>query len=348
MTEKTVGELAALVGGQVVGDGEARITSGATLELARPGQITFLANARYALLVPQTRASAVVVPEPMECPAAQIITGNPYYAFTRILVLLHGHRRHLRVGISPQANVHPTATVGPDVSLHPNVTVGEEARIGRGSILYPGVFIGPGTEVGEDCVLLPHVVVYENCQIGNRVIIHAGACVGHDGLGFSTHQGVHHKIPHIARAVIEDDVEIGSNAGIERGSLHDTVIGTGSKIGSAVAIGHGVRIGAHCLMVAQTGVAGSTRIGHHCVMAGQVGIAGHLEIGNHVTMAAQSGVSQNIPDGERVFGTPAFEMSKAVESAAIYKRLPELRRTLRELEQRVAELEKRAGPGTAG
>lgn len=348
MIPKTVGELAGLVGGEVLGDAEASINSGATIELARPGQITFLANPRYALLVKQTRATAIVVPEPMECSAIQVVTGNPYYAFTRILVALHGHRQYLRVGISPQAQIHPSATLGTEVSVHPNVTVCEDARIGRGTILYPGVFVGPGTEIGEDCVLLPNVVVYERCQVGNRVLIHAGACIGHDGLGFSTQAGVHHKIPHIARAVIGDDVEIGANASIERGALHDTVIGPGSKIGSVVAIGHGVRLGAHCLMVAQTGVAGSTRIGHHCVMAGQVGIAGHLEIGNHVTIAAQSGVSQNIPDGGRVFGTPAFEMTKAVEAAAIYKRLPELRRTLRELERRVAALEQGQPNGAAG
>ncbi len=346
MIEKTVGELAAWVGGEVIGDPDLKVTSGATLELARPGQVTFLANAKYALLVKETRASAVVVPEAMECAAAQIVTGNPYYAFTRILVLLHGHREYLRGGISPQAQIDPSATLGADVTVNAHAVVSAEARIGRGTVLYPGVFVGPGVEIGEDCVLLPHVAIYERCQVGNRVIIHAGACVGHDGLGYSTHQGVHHKIPHIARAVIEDDVEIGANASIERGSLHDTVVGTGSKLGSLVAVGHGVRIGAHTLMVAQTGIAGSTRIGHHCVMAGQVGIAGHLEIGNHVTIAAQSGVSQNIPDGERVFGTPAFEMNKAVEAAAVYKRLPELRQTLRELERRVAALEQRANSGT--
>jgi UDP-3-O-[3-hydroxymyristoyl] glucosamine N-acyltransferase len=203
------------------------------------------------------------------------------------------------------------------------------------------VVIGSGVEIGDGCVLHPNVVLYEHCSLGNRVILHANTTIGQDGLGFSTQDGVHHKIPHVARVIIENDVEIGANSGVERGSLQDTMIGRGSKIGSQVIIGHGVQVGEGCLIVAQTGVAGSTRIGHHCIFAGQVGIGGHIEIGNNVTIAAKSGVSQNVPDGVRVFGYPAFEMDKAVEAYALIKRLPELRRTLRALEQKVKELASR-------
>jgi len=183
------------------------------------------------------------------------------------------------------------------------------------------------------------VTVYENCRLGNRVTIHANSTIGQDGLGYSTEAGVHYKIPHIARAILEDDVELGANTCVERGSLQDTVVGAGSKIGSQVVIGHGVQVGAHCMIVAQTGIAGSTRLGHHCVLAGQVGIGGHIEIGNHVTVAAKSGVNQSIPDGQRVFGYPAFEMEKAVEAYSAIKRLPELRRHVRELEKRLRSLE---------
>jgi UDP-3-O-[3-hydroxymyristoyl] glucosamine N-acyltransferase len=335
----TVEQLADWVGGTVVGDATVRISGGATLELAGPGQVSFVANARYAPLVRQTRAAAVFVTGAMETSAAQIVVKNPYYAFTQALVRLHGHRRHKRTGVSPQASVDPTATVGEGTTVHERVSVGDGARIGRNCVLYPGVVMGSGVELGDDCVLHANVVIYEDCRLGDRVIIHANSTIGHDGLGFSTENGVHHKIPHIARAIIEDDVELGANSGVERGSLQDTVIGRGSKIGSQVIIGHGVRIGEGCLIVAQTGIAGSTRVGHHCVFAGQVGVAGHLEIGDHVTIAAKAGVSQNIPDGERVFGYPAFEMTKAVEAYSIIKRLPELRRTVRELEDRVKKLE---------
>jgi UDP-3-O-[3-hydroxymyristoyl] glucosamine N-acyltransferase len=336
---KTVQELAQLVGGRVLGDATLQINAGATLEQAGPGQISFLANARYALQLKQTKASAVFVPEAMDTAAVQIVVPNPYFAFTQALVQLHGHRRHKRTGINPQATIDPTASVGEGTSVHERVTVNEGARVGRDCVLYPGVVIGRDVEIGDGCVLHPNVVIYENCRLGNRVVIHANSTIGHDGLGFSTEKGVHHKIPHIARAIIEDDVEVGASAGIERGSLQDTVVGRGSKIGSQVIIGHGVQVGEDCLVVAQTGIAGSTRIGHHCVFAGQAGVAGHLEIGNNVTVAAKAGVSQNIPDGERVFGYPAFEMAKAVEAYSVIKRLPDLRRQVRVLEERVKELE---------
>lgn len=336
---KTITELAQFVGGTVTGEGEAEIHSGSTLELAEAGQITFVANAKYAPLVAETKASVVLVPEPMETSAVQIVVKNPYYAFTRILVLLHGHRQHAAVGIHPQSIIASTASVGEGASIHERVTLHENAKIGRNCVLYPGVVIGRDVEIGDDCVMFPNVVIYEHCRLGNRVIVNANSTIGHDGLGFATEEGVHHKIPHIARAIIEDDVEIGANAGVERGSLQDTIVCKGSKIGSQVIVGHGVTVGEHCLLVAQTGIAGSTKLGHHCILAGQVGVAGHIEIGNNVTVAAKSGVNQNVPDDERIFGYPAFEMSAAVEAYSLIKRLPELRRTLRALEGRVKELE---------
>ena len=336
---KTVQELADHVGGRVVGDGSLQIQSGATLELAGPGQVGFLAKARYALLVEKSRASAIFVPEPLQAGAAQIVVRNPYHAFCQALVLLHGHRRHPHTGISPQATIDPSASIGDDTTVRERVSIGEGAIIGSRCVLYPGVVIGPVVEIGDDCVLHANVVIYENCRLGHRVIVHANSTIGHDGLGFATENGVHHKIPHIARALIGNDVEIGASAGIERGSLQDTVIGNGSKIGSQVIVGHGVQVGEGCLLVAQTGIAGSTRIGHHCIFAGQAGIAGHLEIGNNVTVAAKAGVSQDIPDGERVFGYPAFEMTRAVEAYSVIKRLPELRRQVRAMEQRLKELE---------
>jgi len=335
---KTVQQLADHVGGKVVGDGSATIHSGATLELAGPGQVSFLANARYGLLLKQTRATAVFVPEKAETAAAQIVVANAYYAFTQALVLLHGHRRHPQGGISPQATIHPTAKVGAGTTVMERVSIGENCRVGARCVLYPGACLGRDVEIADHCIVHPNVVIYENCRLGNRVILHANTTIGQDGLGFSTQDGVHHKIPHVARAILEDDVEIGANSGVERGSLQDTVIGRGSKIGSQVIIGHGVQVGEGCLIVAQTGVAGSTRIGHHCIFAGQVGIAGHIEIGNNVTIAAKSGVSQNVPNGMRLFGYPAFEMDKAVEAYSLIKRLPDLRRTLRALEQKVKEM----------
>jgi UDP-3-O-[3-hydroxymyristoyl] glucosamine N-acyltransferase len=340
MGTRILNELASHVGGRVIGDPEIPISSASTLELAQPGQITFLANSRYAPLVARTRASAILVAQPMEAPAAQVVVEDPYYAFSQILVLLHGHRQQRPVGISAKAVIDATATVGPDTHIHEGVTISERAQIGRGCVLYPGVFIGPDVKTGDECVFYPNVVIYDFVQIGSRVTIHANTTIGQDGLGYATHKGLHYKIPHIARVIVEDDVEIGANAGIERGTLQDTVIQRGSKLGSQVVIGHGVQLGHDCMMVAQTGIAGSTRIGHHALMAGQVGIAGHLNIGNNVTIAAKSGVHQDAGDGERLFGMPAFDMTKAVEAYSLIKRLPELRKKIRELETRLAALEK--------
>jgi len=339
MNGKTLEELAQHVGGRLAGDHKIKISSVASLNLAGPGQITFLANSRYAKKLAMTKASAVVVAEPVKNAVAQIIVPNPYYAFTQIVVLLHGHRRHKLSGVSAKAAIDSTATIGKETHVHDFVTVSERASIGRRCVIYPGVFIGPDVEIGDDCVIYPNVAIYNGTSIGNRVIIQANATIGEDGFGFATEKGVHHKIPHVRRVILEDDVEIGSNSAVERGSLVDTIVGRGTKVGDLVAIGHGVQTGPGCLIVAQAGIAGSTTLGRYCVLAGQVGISGHLKIGDQVTIAAQSGVASNIASGEKVFGSPAFEMRKALRAYQLIKSLPEFRSELMRLEERLTALE---------
>ena len=223
--------------------------------------------------------------------------------------------------------------MGRDCSIYDFVTISDNAKIGERCVLYPGVFVGPETEIGSDCILYPNAVIYDRCKIGDRVIIQANATVGEDGFGFATHKGEHHKIPHIGRVIIEDDVEIGSGCGIERGTLDDTVIGKGSKIGDLVAIGHGTKIGPYCLLVAQVGVAGSATLGHHCVAGGQAGIVGHIEIGNGVMIGAQAGVINDVPDGKIIVGSPAIDANKARRAYSLLERLPEMRQSIRKLEK---------------
>lgn len=342
MKAKTLAELARHVGGRVIGDATVPIHSVASLEEAQEGQITFLANRKYVRLLSETKASAVLVSQEMECRAAQIVLPNPYYAFAQITILLHGHRPHPHSGLSPKASIDPSVVMGPDTQVQDFVTIRERVRIGRGCVFYPGVFIGPDVVIGDECVFYPNAVVYDGCSIGHRVILQANATIGEDGFGYATEKGVHHKIPHLGRVILEDDVEVGSNASLERGTLQDTIIGKGTKIGDQVAIGHGVQVGPGSLLVAQVGVAGSTTLGHHCVLAGQVGVVGHLKIGNLVTIAAQSGVHRNIPDGQSVFGTPAFEAKKALAAFAALKSLPDYRKALWQLEERVRALEAKA------
>ena len=340
MKTRTLGELAEHVGGRVQGNSKVVIRSASTLEQAGDGDISFLANLKYTKYLRTTKASAVVVREELESPAALLVVEDPYYAFTQIVILMYGHRKHKKAGISTRASIAQTAFLGKDTHVHDFVTVSDNARIGDRCILYPGVFVGEDVEIGDDCILHPNAVIYERCSIGHRVLIHANATVGEDGFGFATYKGEHHKIPHIGRVIIEDEVELGAGSGIERGTFDDTVIGKGTKIGDSVVIGHGTRVGPYCLLVPQVGVAGSTTLGHHCVAGGQVGISGHLNIGNRVTIAAQSGVGSDLSDGEVVMGSPAFDANKARRALLLIRSLPDMLRSLRQLEGRMSKLEK--------
>lgn len=339
ISERTLEELARHVGGRIVGDAQVKISSVAGLAQAQAGQISFLANPRYTKALASSKASAVIVAAPADCPVTQLVVENPQYAFMRVVEQLHGHRRHKTTGISARAAVDPSAKIGEQTHIHDFATICEQARIGSRCVIYPGVFVGAGVEIGDDCVLYPNVVVYDGVRIGHRVILDANTSVGQDGFGFATHKGVHHKIPHLGRVTVEDDVVLGANCCVQSGALANTLIGRGTKISDLVVIGHGAQIGPGCLIVSQVGIAGSTTLGKDCVLAGQVGISGHLKIGDRVTVGAQSGVASDIETGARVFGSPAFEMKQALQAYALVKSLPEFRRTLKQLEWRLAELE---------
>jgi UDP-3-O-[3-hydroxymyristoyl] glucosamine N-acyltransferase len=314
-------ELAKQIEAELVGDGSIDITSVATLEEGRACQVAFLSNPKYAKQLDTTGASAVIVaPRVSNSRVALLKSSDPYYSFARAAVLLHGHRKHPHDGVHPKAHVDPTA------------------KIGSGTVLYPGAFVGPRAKIGKDCVLYPNAVVYDDCVVGDRVILHAGACVGQDGYGFSTHEGVHHKIPQIGNVIIEDDVEIGANCCIARAAMGSTVIARGTKLDSLVMIGHNVRIGNDGLLVAQVGIAGSTTIGHHATIAGQVGVAGHLKIGDNVTIAAKAGVMGDITDQLTMIGIPAMPAQQARRVYSIFTQLPELVERIKQLEQQIEEL----------
>lgn len=339
MQARTLGKLAEYVGGRVCGDPNVLIRSASTLGRAEDGEISFLANSKYEKHLRTTRASAVIVGK--ETPNASVpllVAADPYYAFMQIMVLLHGHRKHKKVGVSPRSSISDSAKIGVDCDIHDFVTIADEARIGDGCIVYPSVHIGEGAQIGNDCIIYPNVVIYDGCRIGNRVIINANSAIGEDGFGYASHKGVHHKIPQIGIVIIEDDVEIGACCGVERGTLGDTVIGQGSKLGDLVAIGHGAKVGAHCLLVAQVGIAGSTTLGHHCMVGGQVGIVGHVNIGNNVTIAAQAGVINNVPDGKVVLGAPAIEANQGKRAYSMIQYLPEMRQSIRDLQSRIERI----------
>jgi len=338
MQTKTLGELAKYVDGRVVGDPNVIIRSASTLGRAVEGDISFLANTKYEKQLQSTKATAVIVGKETEAAVPLLIADDPYYVFMQIVVLLHGHRKHKKVGISKRASISDAAKIGVDCHIHDYVIICDKAKIGDGCVIYPGAYVGQEVQVGNDCIIYPNVVIYDGCRIGNRVIINANSTVGEDGFGYASHDGVHHKIPHIGVVVIEDDVEIGTGCAVERGTLGDTVIGRGSKLGDLVTVGHGTKIGSHCLLVAQAGIAGSTSIGNHCVLGGQVGIVGHITIGNKVTIAAQAGVINNIPDGQVVVGAPAIEAKLGRRAYSMIQHLPEMRQAIRQLQKQLDEL----------
>jgi UDP-3-O-[3-hydroxymyristoyl] glucosamine N-acyltransferase len=341
MQTRSLGELAEYVGGQVQGDPSVKISSASTLGRAGRGDISFLANSKYEKHLQSTDASAVIVGKKIpDAPVPLLIAEDPYYAFMQIMVLLHGHRKHKKVGISPRASISDSAKIGADCHIHDFVTIADDARVGDGCIIYPCVFVGQGAQIGNDCIIYPNVAIYDGCKIGNRVIINANSTIGEDGFGYASHKGTHHKIPQIGTVVIEDDVEIGTSCGIERGTIGDTVIGQGCKIGDLVVIGHGTKIGPHCLLVPQVGIAGSVTIGHHCIAGGQVGIVGHVNVGNNVTIAAQAGVINNVPDGTTLLGAPAIDANTGKRAYSMIRYLPEMRQSIRELKNQL----KRIGP----
>jgi len=338
MQAKTLKELAAHVGGQIIGNPDVLIHSASTLARAGAGQISFLANEKYEKQLGTTAASAVIVKTQADIALDQIIAEDPYYAFMQIVVLLHGHRKHKAVGISPKASVADSAKLGVNCDVHDFATICDNAKLGSGCRIYPGAYVGEDVEMGDNCMLYANAVIYDGCKLGNGVIVNANSVVGEDGFGFATHEGKHHKIPQVGVVVIEDDVEIGVCCGIERGTLGDTVIGSGTKIGDSVTVGHGSKIGSNCLLVAQIGVAGSTTIGNNCIIGGQAGIVGHVTIGNNVTIAAKSGVINSVPDGMTLVGAPAIDAAKGRRAYSMIEYLPDMKQSIRRLEKQLAEL----------
>jgi UDP-3-O-[3-hydroxymyristoyl] glucosamine N-acyltransferase len=335
----TLADLAERLGAELVGDAGVEIHSAATLDGARPGQLSFLHNPKYRPLLETTLASAVVVGPRDRVPGKNLLVSrNPYLAFARAVTLLHP-AEHPRRGVEAGAHVHPTARLGPGVTALGGSAVDEDAEVGDRTVLYPGVYVGRGARVGRDCVLYPNAVVREGCVLGDRVILQPGAVVGSDGFGYARDGARQVKIPQIGVVVLEDDVEVGAGTTIDRAALGETRIGRGTKIDNLVQIAHNVVVGEDCLIVAQTGVAGSARLGNRVILAAQAGVAGHLSIGDGAIVGGQSGVPSDVAAGAVVSGTPAFDHREWLKAQAIVRRLPELRARMRELERRLGEVE---------
>lgn len=328
-------DVARAVGGTVVGDGDALVGAIASLDRATPGELSFLASSKYAPLFAETRATAVLVtPDLAATPSAcanRIIVERPQEAILSLLPRFYRMPARPFTGVHPTAVVDPSATIDPDACLEPYVVVGPGASIAKGCWIGPHCVIGEGVSVGADSRLVSQVTLYPGARIGARVLLHAGVRIGSDGFGFVFQQGAHQKIPHVGRCLIGDDVEIGANSTIDRGSIDSTEIGAGSKLDNLVHVGHNVRIGRLCLFAAGVGVAGSSRIGDGVMLAGQVGVAGHLTIGDKAIITAQSGVLKSVPAGETWGGFPSRPQKETLRGYAAVNKLPDLLKRLEEL-----------------
>jgi UDP-3-O-[3-hydroxymyristoyl] glucosamine N-acyltransferase len=329
----TLAELAERVGGTVEGDGTVAIRGLAGLTEAGPGDITFLANPKYAAAAAGTRASAVIVGQDWKgtCPCAQVRVKNPDAAFSVVASLLGPRPVEPAPGVHPTAILHPTVTLGVNVRIGPYCVIEEGVVLGARTSLFAGCYVGSFTEVGEDCRFYPHVSVRERTQIGHRVIVHNGAVIGSDGFGYVREASGWVKIPQIGVVVIGNDVEIGANVTIDRARFGRTVIGNGVKIDNLVQIAHNVQIGDHTAMASQVGISGSSRVGRNVMLGGQAGLAGHISIGDGAIVGAQSGVTKDVEPGSFVSGYPAMP-------------LPELKERVQAMEKRLSRLEE---PGAA-
>ena len=334
-------EISERLGCRLEGDGALPITGVAGLESAGPGDLTFFSNPRYAPALRATNASAVILPDDgTTAPCAILRSPQPYLSFAQALAFFPRDQRPA-AGAHPTAVVDPTAVIGEGVSIGPLAVIGSGAQIGARTVIHAHVVVGPGVRIGDDCVLHARVSIRERSLIGHRVLIQDGAVIGSDGFGFvTTPAGEHVKIPQQSIVVIEDDVEIGANSAIDRPAVGETRIERGTKIDNLVQIAHGVRIGPHTFLAAQVGIAGSTTLGHHVVLAGQVGVAGHVEIGDGARASAQTGIPNSVEAGSFVSGYPAIDNRDWLKSSAVFRRLPELKKQVQDLAERLAALER--------
>lgn len=331
-----------MIDGELVGDPNIVITGVSGIKEAKSGDITFLANSKYAALMQKTNASAIITSRDIvDAPKPVIRTDDASLAFTKIVTLALPETIKHPQGLHPKASISTRAFLGKNVSVGAFTIIEDGVRIGDGTIIYGGSYIGADTEIGTNCLIYPLVSIRERNVLGNRVIIHSGAVIGSDGFGFIKVNGVQEKIPQIGIVLIEDDVEIGANVTIDRARFDKTIIGCGTKIDNLVQIAHNVVVGKNCTIVSQAGVSGSTVIGDGAILAGQAGIVGHIQIGEGAIVAAQAGVTKSVPAHTMVSGYPARRHDSAKKVNACVQNLPNLYDKVKALEAKLEALEKK-------
>ncbi len=343
----TVDQLAGRLGGEVIGDREREIADAKALLKASSDDITFVADDLNLRKLGQCQAGTVLV-DAERLPTARqltalrsvtfIVVADPQVAFIETILLFRPMRSRTRIGISSQAHVDPSATIGPDTNIHPGVVIGADVVIGAGCDIHPGVVIGAGCHIGDQTTIHPHAVLYPDITVGSRVIIHANAVLGADGFGYRFEQGRFVKIPQLGTVQIGDDVEIGACATVDRGMIGPTIVGEGTKLDNLVMIAHNCEVGKHNAFVSQVGLAGSVTTGDYVRCAGQVGIADHVHLGTGCTLGAKAGVHKDVPEGQTHIGTPAGPIDEQFRIVMAVQKAPEMRQHIKRLERQVADL----------
>ena len=334
--------IAEFLQGTVEGDEDVSVSNVSKIEDGKSGTLAFLANPKYEKYVYDTQASIVLVrkdfaPEkPVQTTLIRV--EDPYQAMAALLEL-YQQAKGQKFGVEQPSFIDSSATTGDHIYIGAFAYIGANSTIGDGAKIYPQAYIGSNVKVGQNTIIYAGVKIYDDCVIGDNCIIHAGAVIGADGFGFApTPDGSYKKIQQVGNVVIEDDVEIGANTTIDCSTMGSTIIRKGAKLDNLIQIAHNCEVGENTVMAALVGVAGSTKIGKNCVLAGQVGVAGHLNIGDRVTIGAMAGVSNSIKEGKIVLGAPAMDHDRALKAYVVYRRLPELRDSLNELQKEVKEL----------
>jgi UDP-3-O-[3-hydroxymyristoyl] glucosamine N-acyltransferase len=337
--EKSLADLASFVEGCFAGDGRYRIKRAAPFENAGPEAITLARSRSYQKRIDETRAGAIIVPADFDRSGLNLLkVDNPYAAFARIMALFYPPAR-------PAAGIHPTVVKGdgfrhgPDVAIGSHVVIGRNVNFGARAAIHPGAVIGDDVTMGDDICIHPNVTIFAGCRIGSRVTIQAGSVIGSDGFGYAPDGDRYLKIPHTGHVRIDDDVEIGANNTIDRGTFGCTHIQHGVKTDNLVHIAHNVVVGPHSVLVAQVGISGSTTLGRHVVLAGQVGVTGHLQIGDYVIAGGKTGISKSVPDRQVISGAPEMSHKLWLRVQRIIPRLPELRLKVKMIEKRLKRLE---------
>jgi len=337
--ETTLREIARIVGGTIDGNPDTVISGLAGIQDAGSGDITFVANPKYEKFIEGTGAAAIVCAPDIAAPGKNLLKlENPYLAYAKLLRFFNPPPRQPGT-IDERAAVGKNVHIGKHVTIYPFVTVGDDCVIEDGTTLFPHCFIGDGVTIGQDTLIHPNVTIREGCVIGKRVIIHPGTVIGSDGFGFAKDGPQYCKIPQIGNVRIDDDVEIGAGNTIDRAAIGTTWIQRGTKTDNLVHIAHNVVVGEDTVLVAQVGISGSTKVGSRVTLAGQVGVVGHITIGDDVMVGAQAGISGSVPPGQIVSGSPHMSHRTWLKASRSYEKLPEMRKTVHALKQKVQELE---------